>query len=218
MAEVKVFTKDGKESKTIELNAEVFEQKINRRLLELVSKLYANNKRTGNAHTKTRAEVRGGSKKPWKQKGTGRARVSSIRSPLWRGGGTVFGPRKRDIYNVIPKKVKEKALKVALTKKLREESIIVVDDLAVSSTKTKECSKVLSALKIDKKNVLWLAAGENDQLKLATRNIKKVSLKTVTNINAYDVLKKSVVLVDVASIKALEERVLKSADSATVAA
>ncbi len=209
MADIKVFSKDGKEVKTINLNPEIFDAKIKTRLMELVVRLYANNKRTGNAHTKTRGEVRGGGKKPWRQKGTGRARVSSIRSPLWRGGGTVFGPRKRDIYNTISKKVKEAALRSALTKKLKDGKIIVVDDLNMNSGKTKDFAKVLSVLGIYGRKSLFVPAELGEMLKRATSNIETLSVKRVNDLNAYHVLRKNYLIIDENGIKALEARLLK---------
>lgn len=208
MAEIKLYSKEGKELNVVELNPEVFESKINTRLLELVTRLYANNKRTGNAHTKTRAEVRGGSKKPWRQKGTGRARVSSIRSPLWRGGGTVFGPRKRDIYNIIPKKIKIAALKSAIVKKLKENTVVLIDDLNIESNKTKDFYAILNNLNISKKNVLFIASEITENIERATGNIKKLCLKRVNDVNAYNLLRKNIILLDQKSLEILEKRIL----------
>lgn len=214
MAQIPVYSKEGKEIKKIEVNPEVFDVKINKRLLDMVVRLFANNKRTGNANTKTRAEVRGGGKRPWRQKGTGRARSSSSRNPLWRGGGTVFGPRTRDIYYSIPKQMRSKALIAALTKKYKDTQIMVVDDLSVSSVKTKEFFSVLKSLKIDQNKTLWISDSLDDVAKKATRNIEKLSTITVADVNAYNVMRKKIILMDPQAIKALEDRVLRSkADS-----
>lgn len=210
MAEIAVFSKLGKEIKTIELNADIFDSKINTRLLEMVVRLFANNKRTGNAHTKTRGEVRGGGKRPWRQKGTGRARSSSNRNPLWRGGGTVFGPRKRDIYNTIPKQMRNKALVSALAKKFKDKKIIVVDDLTVTSPKTRDFFSVLTSLKIDAKKVLWVTKGLDANAQMATRNIEKLSVKSVADVNAYSIMRKNVILLDAESLESLSVRVLKT--------
>jgi len=210
MAEIAVFSKLGKEIKKIELNADIFDTKINTRLLEMVVRLFGNNKRTGNAHTKTRAEVRGGGKRPWRQKGTGRARTSSLRNPLWRGGGTVFGPRKRDIYNTIPKQMRNKALISALSKKFKDNKIIVVDDLAVTSPKTRDFFSILTNLKIESKKTLWIARNIDENAQKATRNIEKLSVKSVTDVNAYNIMRKNIILVDADAVTVLAERVLKT--------
>jgi large subunit ribosomal protein L4 len=215
MAKIAVYSKDGKEIKTIELNADIFDAPINKRLLDMVVRMFANNKRTGNAHTKTRSEVSGGGKRPWRQKGTGRARSSSIRNPLWRGGGTVFGPRKRDIYFSIPQKMRSNALISALSKKFKDDRIIVVDDLTVTTPKTKEFYSILENLKIDSKKVLWIANTLDDVAQKATRNIKNLSVKTVADVNAYNIMRKRVVLLDPNSIKTLEERVLNTGNKPT---
>jgi large subunit ribosomal protein L4 len=210
MAQIAVYSKEGKEIEQIELNPEVFDAKLNKRLLDMVVRLFANNKRTGNAHTKTRAEVRGGGKRPWRQKGTGRARSSSNRNPLWRGGGTVFGPRTRDIYYAIPKKMRSKALIAALTKKYKDARIMVVDDLSVTSAKTKEFFSILKSLKIDERKTLLISDSIDDVAKKATRNIKNLSLVAVSDVNAYNVMRKNFILLDPQAIKSLEERVLKA--------
>lgn len=210
MAQIKVYTKKGSESGSMELSPEVFGVKINAKLIELVTRMYANNKRTGNAHTKTRAEVSGGGARPWRQKGTGRARVSSIRSPLWRGGGTVFGPRKRDIYNVIPKKMRQKALLSSLTKKLKDGGIVVVDDMSFDAPKTKLVYEVLANLGIESRNVMWIASEINETIARATRNIEKLSVKNVSDVNAYHIMRKNIILFDTKSIKAIQERLLGS--------
>ena len=209
MAQITSYKKDGKKSGTVELSSDIFEVKINGRMLELIQRLYANNKRTGTAHTKVRREVRGGGARPWRQKGTGRARVSSIRSPLWNGGGTIFGPRTREIYNTIPKEVRKKALIMALSKKFKEKCIVVVDDLSLTSAKTKEIAKVLVNLKIDSKSTLWVAQNVSVKEQRATNNLAKISLKRVSDVNAYHVLRKSILLIDKGAIQAIEDRLLK---------
>ncbi|MBU1863968.1 MAG: 50S ribosomal protein L4 [Candidatus Omnitrophica bacterium] len=208
MSKITVYTKEGKKAGDIEIDSAIFEAKINGRMLELVNRLYANNKRTGNAHTKTRAEVRGGGKKPWRQKGTGRARVSSIRSPLWRGGGTVFGPRTREIYNVIPKQIRKKALISALSKKFKEKSIVVVDDISFDEPKTKLVYRMLSKLKIEGKNTLMFMNEHDEMVERASRNIAKLSFKKASDANAYHVLRKQILLFDKKGIKAIEEKLL----------
>lgn len=221
MADISVFSKLGKEIKKIEINADVFDSKINTRLLEMVIRLYANNKRTGNAHTKTRGEVSGGGKRPWKQKGTGRARSSSIRNPLWRGGGTIFGPRKRDIYNIVPRKMRTKALISALSKKYKDNKIVVVDDLSITSPKTRDFYSILSNLKIDARKTLFVARSIDDTARMATRNIENLSMISIADVNAYNIMKKNIILVDADGINQLVDRVLTANninDEAVVAA
>ncbi len=208
MEKIVTYKKDGKKGKEIDLSSEIFGVRVNERLLELVLRMYGNNKRTGNAHTKTRAEVRGGSKKPWRQKGTGRARVSSIRSPLWRGGGTVFGPRKRDIYYAIPKEIKRQALISALSKKYKEDAIVVVDDLTLSSHKTKELFNILVNVGIEEKKALFITGNLDENTEKASGNIEKLSVRRVLDVNAYQIMRKRVILLDVATVEMLEKRIL----------
>ena len=208
MSELTVYKKDGKEAGKQEVSSQIFFGKINERLLELVVRMYANNKRTGNANTKTRREVRGGGAKPWKQKGTGRARVSSSRNPLWRGGGIVFGPRKRDICFSIPKKMRTQALISALSKKVSENKVIVVDEFTLSSHKTKEAALIFERLKTGRKKTLLVLDSPDEIVGRAVRNIEKVSLRNVSDVNAYQILKKNILVIDVKTIQALEKRIL----------
>ena len=212
MAQITVYKKDGKKTGNVEVRSDIFEAQVNTRLLEQVNRLYANNKRTGTAHTKIRKEVQGGGAKPWRQKGTGRARVSSIRSPLWRGGGIVFGPRKRDIYNTIPRQIRKKALISALSKKFKEKNIIIVDKISLSSHKTKDLFNILVNLKIENKNTLLLIHMSDDNIQKAARNIHMLSLKRICDVNAYHILRRSVLLCDTDSIKGLEQRIININD------
>jgi len=158
-----VFDAKGKEVEKIELDSKVFDGKVNSSLVHQAVVTFLANQRKGLAKTKTRGQVRGGGTKPWRQKGTGRARVGSIRSPIWRGGGVTFGPTKRSYYKVLPKKMKILALKSALNLKLSEKKLLVIDDLAVKSHKTKEFAKILDNLKLgDQKVNLVLEKLEND--------------------------------------------------------
>lgn len=212
MAQIKVFDKSGKEIKGVEVNSEIFEGKINGRLLEQVDRLYANNKRTGNAHTKTRGEVRGGGKKPWRQKGTGRARVSSIRSPLWRGGGTTFGPRSRTILNAIPKQIRRKALINSLRKKFREESIVLLDNFKFDEEKTKSVAKALESNGLANKKIVLMTSEHDVVINRIARNIPNLKIIAASNINAYEILRKGILLTDEAGIKAIESRILCVSD------
>lgn len=210
MANITVLDKKGKTAGTIELNPEVFGCKINKRLLDMVTRMFSLNKRTGTAHTKTRAEVRGGGKRPWRQKGTGRARASSIRSPLWRGGGTTFGPRKREIYYDIPKQLRSKALAVALSKKLKDEKLIIIDDLSINNPKTKEVADVLKNVKVASKKTLMVISEMTEKVDRATRNIATLSVSRVQDVNAYNVMRKNVLIIDKKAVSELEKRVLES--------
>lgn len=143
--------KTGKKEKEIELNDEIFGVRVNERLLQLARTAFAANLRRGTASTKTRKDVRGGGKKPWKQKGTGRARAGSSRSPIWRGGGTVFGPHPRS-YNVnMPKTMRKQALISALSLRAKEQSLVVLEGVELDSHKTKEFAQIVKALPVTKK-------------------------------------------------------------------
>lgn len=206
-----VYKIDGKPSgEEIELNPEVFGARINKRLFDIVLTGYGNNQRRGTHDTKVRKEVRGGGKKPWKQKGTGRARVGSIRSPLWRGGGTVFGPHPRDYSVKIPKDWKRQALVCALSMKFKEENIIIAEDINVKEAKTKEAYGILKALDLDTSRTICILPELNENFKRATNNIKdKFLLKESRDVSAYHIARRRKILIDKEAIKVIEERALK---------
>ena len=162
------------------------------------------NARQGTAGTKTRHFVSGGGIKPYKQKGTGRARAGSIRSPLWKGGGTIFGPHPRDYSYSMPKKASKKALQSLLSAKLRDGEMIVMDKLAVSGPKTKEAAALLSGLNISGTTMI-LTTGEDKTLYLAARNIPGVKVCRLENINVYDLLKYKNLLSDRDTLEKLQE-------------
>ncbi|MCX7941391.1 MAG: 50S ribosomal protein L4 [Endomicrobia bacterium] len=149
---------------------------------------YLANQRQGTHSTKTRSEVRGGGRKPWVQKHTGRARQGSIRSPLWRKGGVVFGPKPRDYYISLPKKKKRLAKYLALVEKLKNSDLIVVQELTVESNKTKSFVKILKNLQLNSDKVLFVDKNFSENIKLASRNLKNVSLVRINDLNAYIVL------------------------------
>ncbi len=153
-------------------------------------KAYLANQRSGTACTKTRGEVSGGGRKPWRQKGTGRARVGSIRSPLWRGGGVVFGPKPRDFSEKITKSLKLSAYRAALKRALVERKIILIDEIALSSHKTKEMIKILTAIGIDVgvDNCLFVVSSISNELYLASRNIPDLWVLLAKDVNPYDLL------------------------------
>lgn len=187
MDKLPIFDRSGKQQAEVDLPASVFSYQGKDHLLyETVVNIRAN-QRQGNASTKTRMEVSGGGKKPWRQKGTGRARVGSTRSPLWRKGGTVFGPQPRDYSYALPKQSRRNALRLALTKKLAEGRILVLDEFAVKEPKTRAAAELLkpfnlgSALVVDKR--------ENKDFFLAVRNIPGIKAVDASALNVLDVLK-----------------------------
>jgi large subunit ribosomal protein L4 len=163
------------------------------------------NKRRGTASTKIRHEVRGGGKKPWKQKGTGRARAGSIRSPLWRGGGVVFGPKPRDYSFKVPKKIRKAALISALSLKAKNNDIVLLDSLELKSPKTKEIARLLHNLNISD-TVLFLTEQENRNLKLAARNLPNTHVTALAGLNVYSLLFSSKLILTQEVISKIENR------------
>ena len=161
-------------------------------------------RRSGTASTKGRSEVRGGGHKPWRQKGTGRARVGSNRSPLWRGGGVVFGPKPRSYAYKVPKKVRRLALKMALSSKLANGQLLILDQYPYEAPKTKEFVKVLENLQVDK--ALFITAGEDQILTLSSRNLPYVQVMRTEGLNVYDILRYDYLVVFQSAISQIEER------------
>ncbi len=186
MANVKVFNLSGSEVGTIDLNDNIFAIEVNTHVMHQAVVQYLANQRQGTQSALTRAEVRGGGKKPWRQKDTGRARQGSIRSPQWTGGGVVFAPKPRDYSFKLNKKVKRLALKSALTTKVNDGKLVVVDEMNVNA-KTKEMVSALKNLKIDK--ALIVVEDDNKNAVVAARNIPAVKTASVNTINVYDILK-----------------------------
>lgn len=186
MAKVQVFDQSGKKTKEIDVPKEVFSYPVKEHLIYEAVVNYRSNQRRGTASTKTRAEVRGGGRKPWRQKGTGRARAGSTRSPIWRKGGVVFGPKYRDYSYSIPKKARRNALKSALSMKLDENKILVFENLEFKEPKTKEGIKFLRNLELE--SVLIVDSHENKNLFLSLRNIPLVKALDQSQVNVYDVL------------------------------
>ena len=188
-----VFDIAGKSQGTISLPKDMFGQTVNKNLLAQAMRVYFANQSTHTASTKTRAEVRGGGRKPWKQKGTGNARAGSKRSPLWVGGGISLGPRFRDVKLDLPKKMKKKALMSALSLKQNMGQIKVITNLESQSPKTKIIANLLA--KLDTKGkTLFVTAKPNNNIKLASRNIPKVTVDSFINLNAYEVMKPEQIL------------------------
>ena len=203
MANVTVYNMEGNEVGTMELNDAVFGVEINEHLVHLAVVRPLANNRQGTQKAKTRSEVSGGGRKPWRQKGTGHARQGSIRAPQWTGGGVVFAPVPRDYEVKMNKKERRAALKSALTSKVQENKLVVVDSLALAEAKTKEMQKVLTNLKADK--ALVVTADDDQKVVLSARNIADVQTATVNTINVYDVMKHNTVVVTKDAVASIEE-------------
>ena len=203
MASVKVYDIEGKEVETLELNDSVFGVEINEHLMHLAVVGQLANSRQGTQSAKTRSEVSGGGRKPWRQKGTGHARQGSIRAPQWTGGGVVFAPVPRDYEVKMNKKERRAALKSALTSKVQDNKLVVVDSLALAEAKTKEMQKVLTNLKADK--ALVITAADDQNVVIAARNIADVQTATVSTMNVYDVMKHNTVVVTKDAVASIEE-------------
>ena len=203
MANVKVFNMSGSEVGSIELNDSIFAVEVNTHVMHQAVVQYLANKRLGTQSALTRADVRGGGRKPWRQKGTGRARQGSTRSPQWTGGGVVFAPKPRDYSFKLNKKVKRLALKSALTTKVNDGKFVVVDEINLPEMKTKEMVKVLNNLNVNKSLVVLEDA--NEKAVVAARNIPTVKTASVSTINVYDILKYDSVVVTKAAVEKIEE-------------
>lgn len=187
MPKVAVYNKDGDHVGELELSDAVFGQAVNRAVLHEVVVMQLANRRKGTHDTKTRSEVRGGGRKPWRQKGTGRARHGSIRSPIWRGGGIVFGPHPRDYRYSVPKKVRRLALKSALSSKAGEDRIVVLDELTMDAPKTREMVRILGNLKATD-GALVVTADRDFAVERSARNIPGVKSLTAAHLNVLDIL------------------------------
>lgn len=192
---VKVFDLKGKSIGTVTLPRQTFGQKPNSSLLAQAIRVYRARHIPHTAHTKTRGEVTGGGAKPWKQKGTGRARAGSIRSPLWVGGGIVAGPRGQSRALTLPKKMKRQALIQALSDKAKDGNIKIIKNIEKIQPKTKLIANLLAKLSIRDQNTLLVISQKNQNVKLATRNIPKFNLDLVPNLNAYEVLRNQNLLI-----------------------
>ncbi len=204
MPKVTMYNISGDQVGEIELSDDIFGIEINENAMYEVVKNQLANKRQGTQSTKTRAEVRGGGRKPWRQKGTGRARVGSIRSPLWVGGGVTFAPKPRDYSYRLPKKIRKLAMKSALTSKVNNDEIVVLDGLNISAPKTKEMINILSNLNADKK-ALIVMDGRDDAVIKSARNIPGVKTTSVNTLNVYDILKYDKFIITKDAVQKVEE-------------
>ena len=203
MANVSVYNIEGKEVGSIELNDAVFGVEVNEHLVHMAVVNQLANNRQGTQSAKSRSEVSGGGRKPWRQKGTGHARQGSTRAPQWTGGGIVFAPKPRDYSFKMNKKEKRIALLSALSSKVAESKIVVLDEFKLDEIKTKKFVEVMNNLKVE--NALVVLEGENKNVVLSGRNIPSVKVTATNEINTYDVLKYTTLVVTKAAVEKLEE-------------
>ncbi len=204
MPKVAVLNTTGKQVGDIELSENIFGAEVNVEAMHQIVKMYLANQRQGTQSALTRAEVRGGGIKPWRQKGTGRARHGSIRSPQWKKGGIVFAPKPRSYRYTVPKKIKRIAMKSALSSKVVDNNLIVLNELAFAAPKTKEGANVLKALNITGKALVVLAE-KNENVEKSLRNIPGVTVALVNTINVYDILNHGKFVITQEAIKKVEE-------------
>lgn len=209
-----ILKKDGTSSgEKIDLSDSIFGIEPNDHAIYLAVKAYLANQRQGTHKAKERGEVSGGGKKPWKQKGRGGARAGTTRSPLWVGGGTIFGPRPRDYRQELTKKVKKLARRSALSYKVKDEQLIVVEDFSFETPKTKEFEKILQALKVDGKKVLLLTGSHSESVYKSGRNISKVKILEADKASTYDILNNQILLLQKSAVneisKSLDREVVK---------
>lgn len=206
MIKVDVYNLEGKVTGDISLPKEVFGLESNNNLVHQVYVAQAANRRSGSSHTKTRSEKRGGGKKPWKQKGTGNARTGSIRNPIWKGGGTIFGPSKNmNFFKSVNTKMRKKALLIALSEKVKSEKIKVVESLNLSEKKTKVFAEMLKNMDLNKSILVNFGKEEVGNYK-AARNINKVNTMEVDQLNVFDLMNSEYLVLSKDSIKQIKDR------------
>jgi len=215
MFKLAVYNQEGKKVELMDLDPKVFGEQVNLSDLYQAVNIYLTNRRRGTASTKTRGEISGGGRKPWRQKGTGRARVGSIRSPLWRHGGITFGPKPRSFRKELPKKVKALALKSSIIAKLKEGDLIILDKIELKEPKTKEMKKILEnflpkadspmAKKI-KEKFLLLTDRITSDLKFGCSNLPNLTLLRAEDVNAYDILRFKKLIITVPALERIVKR------------
>lgn len=205
MLSAKFFSASGEPQDTVELPQDPFDGVVHEAALHQVIKAYLANQRQGNAKTKKRGEVSGGNSKPLKQKGTGRARQGSIRSPHFRGGGIVFGPQPRDYHQDVPKKVKQLARRSAFNTRALADQIAVIDGFSFEAPKTRQVSDLLGKVGADGRKVLILTDGNNSTLYLSARNLPNVEVMPYRQASAYEILNANQLLIEASALKATEE-------------
>ncbi|MGI5822772.1 MAG: 50S ribosomal protein L4 [Dethiobacteria bacterium] len=204
MPSVEVYNTKGEQVGELELSAQVFAAKVNENLLYDVAQMLLAARRRGTADTKTRGEVRGGGRKPWRQKGTGRARHGSIRSPIWVGGGTTFGPKPRSYRYTMPKKMRRAALFAALTSKLNSKQLLVVDELALTAPRVKEITSMLHNLQVEG-SVLLVTGGSDLNVYKSCRNLPKVTTAVAHQINVLALLSHETLVLTKEAVAKIEE-------------
>ncbi|MBD3246808.1 MAG: 50S ribosomal protein L4 [Candidatus Omnitrophica bacterium] len=206
---IAVLDRKGKEKKNVTLDPAVFDGSVNKTLLHQAVVTYRANQRFGLAATKNRGEVRGGGKKPWRQKGLGRARVGSIRSPLWTGGGVTFGPQPHSYRKGFPKKMRVNALKSALNAKFADGALLVLNELKIKDGKTKEIAAMLKETGLHNEKVRFVVTDHDEKLKRATRNIPRVELCAAHTLTTYEALNCTRLIITEGALTALQERIKK---------
>jgi large subunit ribosomal protein L4 len=206
MAEAVLYTKEGKESGKAKLDPQLFEQPVNDNLVWEYVKQYLANQRLGTAQTPNRKSVSGGTTKPWRQKGTGRARSGSNTSAIWVRGNKAFGPRPRDYYSLIPKKKRRGAMLCALSLKARDQQVRVMEDLVVTAPKTKEIASVIKTMNLGDKKLLFVVDRYEKNLFLAARNIQGTMIVKAAQVNPYDILNTENLILTKKSITELKTR------------
>ena len=206
MAKVKVYNLEGKEAGELELDPKIFEVKANPEMINQIVVAQRANSQVNYAHTKIRSEKRGGGRKPWRQKGTGRARHGSSRSPIWTGGGVTFGPRnERNYSKQVNKKMKNKALRMVLSDKAKNNLLLVLDKFELAEAKTKNLAALLKKLPLKRQSVVISLAEKDEKVVKATKNLDKVDLLAANSLNVLDLLKREYLILD----KAAVEKVVK---------
>jgi len=206
---ISVLNTQGKEVAKLELDSVVFDGKVKNSLMHQAVVTHLANQRMGLASTKTRGEVSGGGRKPWRQKGTGRARVGSTRSPLWRKGGITFGPKPHSFRKDLPSRMKILALKSALNSKLNDKEMIVLDDLKMNSPKTKEFFEIVKKLKLDDLRIRFVVGSLDKNLKLSCRNLPLVNVDAAASLNTYYALDCKKLIFTKSALEIVEARVKK---------
>jgi len=204
MSSVDIVNTSNEKVGQIELNADVFDLTIKEHLLHDVVRMQRAAKRAGNACTKTRVEVRGGGAKPWRQKGTGRARAGTRNSPIWRGGGVTFGPKPRDYSFKLNRKVKKQALAMAMSARLQEGNLVVIDDFVMDKIKTKDFVGIMKGF--DFENCLIITVGTNENLNKSARNVNGFKVSTVDGLNVYDILLHKKLMLVKPTVESIEKR------------
>src|SRR6056297_3115700 len=205
MPQTMKYNSKGEKTAEIDLSDDIFDIEINKEVVHQVVTAQLAKVRSGTASTKTRSEVRGGGRKPWRQKGTGRARHGSIRSPLWVGGGITFGPKPRSYNKKVNKKMKRIALKSVLTDKIQNESVMILDEFNMDEIKTKKMASLLEDLNLSDKKVLIILPEKDENIYLSARNLPRVKTLVLDGLNTYDLLNNEVILMSEEAVRKIEE-------------